>query len=727
MFVRWIFVLAMGFLVADCAAPVTQPQNSARPYPVAPERPVTDDYFGVKVVDPYRWMEEDSSELRKWLEGQDAHARSVLASIPGHASLAERARVLGGDSERVDGVSVAGGTQFLLRRAAGAQTRALRARDATGKERTLVSTEPSPGATSHDAIDFAIPSPNGRYVAYGVSSGGSEDSTLYIVETQSGTRLPDQIDRTRFAELTWLPSSEGFYYSRQPLVPADAGADASYKRIKTYLHRLQKDPADDPAVFGYGVASSPGIDEDLFPRIRVTPGSPFAIAVLDHGVNDPLTLYVKPLTDVADGARPWLKFISPEDGVVDFAVRGDEIFLLTHRDAPRLKVVRLTLRSPDAKAASLVVPGSEAVLQNIKVARDALYVIETVEGAASVRRVGLDGASLPAPPLPFPGAISGTFADPTLEGILLKIEGWAHSEEWLRFDTATSRWVDTNITPPSPVDYSNMEVTRLQAKSKDGTVVPISLLHRRGIPLDRSNPVVLYGYGSYGISYDPDFFAVRLALLEQGVVMAWAHVRGGGEFGEEWHRAGQKENKQNAVDDFIACANALVEQGYTTHARLAAFGSSAGGLLISVAITQHPETFRAAIVNVGTTNMLRSEVTGGGAGNAAEFGSTKTPDGFRYLYEMDGYQHVRPGVHYPATLFGVAANDPRVPAWQLTKMLARIQALASGTTPAILRVDFNDGHGVGSTRALEADRNADFYAFLLWQLGVPAFQPHPHS
>ena len=304
----------------------------------------------------------------------------------------------------------------------------------------------------------------------------------------------------------------------------------------------------------------------------------------------------------------------------------------------------------------------------------------------------------------------------------MELTSWTKSPLWYVMDASSSKLTDTGLVPASPVDYSQVESEEVKARSADGTMVPLSIVHKRGMARDGSHPTWLEGYGSYGITLDPTFRPTMLAFFEHGGVFAVAHVRGGGEYGEEWHLAGQKLTKQHTIDDMLAGAQYLIEHKYTSPAHLAGEGTSAGGITIGGAITQRPNLFGAALIRVGDSDSLRSELMASGPANIPEFGTVKELDGFKALYGMDAFQHVRPKTAYPAVLLTTGANDPRVAPWQAAKMAARLQASTSSGKPVLLRVDYDAGHGMGSTKTQRDEEMADEIAFLFWQLGDPEFQ-----
>jgi prolyl oligopeptidase len=315
--------------------------------------------------------------------------------------------------------------------------------------------------------------------------------------------------------------------------------------------------------------------------------------------------------------------------------------------------------------------------------------------------------------LPFAGAVDAFASDPQNDGVLLRLTGWIEAPQWYACDAGTNQVINTRLEPLNPADFSGITSVEVTAPGADGTPVPLSIIYKRDLKMDGSNPCLMEGYGAYGITIDPWFDATQLALLERGMVLAWAHVRGGGENGEDWHLAGQKLTKQNTISDFIACAEYLIKQGYTSPGKLALRGTSAGGITIGGALTQRPDLFALAIVNVGVVNVLRAEDEPNGAVNTPENGSVKDADGFKALYAMDAYQHVKDGIAYPTVLLITGANDPRVDPAELFKMTARLQAATSSKNPILLRVDADAGHGIGSSKTQRDLITADQAALLL--------------
>ena len=719
------FVASITAIVAALAPPALAGVPAGPP--VAAVKPVTDDYFGTRIVDPYRWMErEPQPQFGDYLHAENDWTRNVLARIPGRDGLARAIGALSGATARVRTVASAGGRIFYLKRDAGAQIDRLYVADATGRETLLVDPGPLGVAGKHAEIDQFAPSDDGRLVAYGISVGGSENSTLHVVETATGAVRADPLDRAQFASVSWAPDDKSFLFARLPVGAATARPDQQYAHLRVYRHVLGADPSADTVVldadhlpFAFKAAAT-------FPAIVTTPGSSYALATLSDGVSPELTIYAAPLADVTAGHPAWRLVVTQSDGVVQVAVRDGRIDLVTHRHASRFRVVETALAAPSFETGRTIVPQSTRVLTAIASASDGLYIAARDGAVFTLQRLANGSTRARTVALPFAGTVSeegGLVTDPTAPGALVSLESWVRPQVWLRFDPARGRVADTHLLPPFPRDLSGYEDTETSAVAPDGTRIPLSIVTRKGLARDGRRPTYLVGYGAYGISYDPAFSPTFLPWLDQGGVYAIAHVRGGGERGQDWHDGGKIATKQNTIHDFIAAAETLVARGYTDAAHLGGEGTSAGGITIGGAITQRPDLFRAALIRVGSSNALREQYTAGGPANIPEFGDATRADQFPALLAMDAYNHVKPGVRYPAVLLTGGADDPRVTVWIPAKMTARLQANTASGRPVLFRVEFDAGHGFGTTRKQRDDETADELAFLLWQFGEAGFQP----
>jgi prolyl oligopeptidase len=727
---KLVLVTGASFAIA-IAEPVSVAQEVTVRPPPATMRPVIDDYFGTSVSDSYRWMEDSkSAELDQWMRQQNEYARNVLGRIRVRSELLRRIDALSEQGPDARRMHMAQGQLFYLKRGAGDSAFKLIVRDRRGHERILVDPEQRTSHETHYSIDFFKSSPDGRYVAYGMSAGGSEDSVIHVVEAGSGKELPDVIDRAggnrgMIQTIVWHPNSKAFFYNRGRARTAGMSRADFQLRTRAYMHVLATDPSGDPALLGFGISPSLPFTDIDSPHIYAAPGSPYAVGLIYHGVRSEITLYTVRLDQIRGADTPWRKVIDVDDAVTHFAIKDRRVYLLTHKDASRSKVIVVPLLNGTAVDAKVVVPPSEAVLQRIAVAKDALYIRALDGGIGRVKRLDFASTKFSDVPLPFDGSVQEIVTDPKRSGVVFKTEGWTQSSRFLQYFPETGTVKNTGAIPPATADLSEVDAVEVKAKAADGTAIPLSIIFKRGLTRDGTAPTLLMGYGAYGSTEDPTFNATNLAWLERGGILAVAHVRGGGEYGEDWHRAGMKLTKANTIGDFIACAEYLIAQGYTSPRRLAGAGWSAGGITIGGALTRRPDLFAASIVGVGVSDNLRAETMIGGRENVEEFGSVKTKEGFDGLFAMSAYHHVVDGTAYPAVMLTTGVNDARVAPWQSAKMTARLQAATASQRPILLRVDYDSGHGAGATRAQRNAERADQYAFLLWQMGLSEIEKLP--
>ena len=729
--------LLLAVRSADLRSQSVNSSSSPPSPPVAAVKPVTDDYYGTKIVDPYRFMENlKDPEVQAWMKAQNDYTRAVLAGIPGRQKLLGRIRELDQSVPQVAATPLPGDLYLIWKQLPGEDVQKLYLRRGLkGEDKLLVDPEKIPISTANRAygkgkntLSVAVASGDAKYVAVAIVPGGAENDTeLHVIDTSTGRETGDVILRAVGQETgypAWLPDNRSFTYGRYQKLRPGAPATEEQEKYRTYLHVLGTDPENDPAVFGYGVTPLIEVDPRLFATVRYQPGAKYALGVLTTDVSPANAFYIAPVEAIGKPDVAWRKVADFADQVTDIVAHDDDLYLLTFKDAPRYKVVRTDARNPQLATAETIVAPGESVVASIGAARDALYVRLMEGGVSPILRVGYG----PKPQaeriaLPFKGN-SFPVTDPRLPGTLVYMTSWTKSFTIYAYDPETKRVTDTALQPVGPYDEpGNVESLEVKVRSYDGAMIPLSIQRPKRLNLDGSNPTLLMGYGSYGISEEAYFDPVATAWFEKGGVRAVCHVRGGGEYGEEWHLAGKGATKPNTWRDFIACAEYLEEQKYTSPAHLAGQAGSAGGILIGRAITERPDLFGAAIINVGALDMVRFETTANGASNIPEFGSTKTEEGFKALYAMSAYHHVKDGTAYPAVLLTTGANDPRVDSWEPAKMAARLQAATSSRKPVLLRVDYGGGHGFGSGERERQESLADAWSFLLWQFGVPEFQP----
>ena len=702
--------------------------------PTAPVKPVIEDYYGKRVTDPYRYMENLSEpQVQSWMKAQNDYARATLAGIAGRTKLLARVRELDQSVPQVDALRLPGGKYLVRKMQPGENTSKLYVRDGLGgQDRILVDPEKitlapvDQGKGTNVVLGVAV-SDDGAYAVVGIQPGGDElHGELHVFEMATGRASGDVITQVGAEAWNpyWLPDNRSFVYGRLQQLPAGAPAAEVRQKFRAYLHVLGTKPQDDRPVFGYGVVPSIDVDPSLIASVRIQPASRWALGILNGSVTPNSAYYIEPIGDLGKTSTAWKKVADFSDGVTDIAAHENDLYLLTYKNAPRYEVIRIDAQNPGLATGEIVVSPGEAVVTGISPAQDALYVRLLDGGIGRVLRVPYGPhPEVQAVGLPFEGS-AFVSTDARLPGALLYVTSWTKAFRIYAYDPKSNQATNTQLQPTGPYDDpSDIESLEVKVRSYDGTMVPLSIAYSRKMKLDGSNPTLLEGYGGYSWAFPPYFEPTRLAWHEQGGVYAVCHVRGGGEYGEEWHLAGKGNTKQNTWLDFLACARFLIDKQYTSSTRLAGEGVSAGGILIGRAITTQPELFAAAIDKVGVSDLLRFEETQNGATNIPELGTVKTEAGFNALYAMSPYAHVADGTSYPAVLLETGMNDPRVDPWQMAKMAARLQAATASGKPVLLRVDYAGGHGaMGATRDRADEQLADEWSFLLWQFGAREFQ-----
>ncbi|MGQ5522599.1 prolyl oligopeptidase family serine peptidase [Chitinimonas sp. PSY-7] len=707
-------LLSLCLVLVANAAPLAAP-------PATPMKPVQENYFGTTVSDPYRWLEDmQSSEWKSWLKLQADYAEGILARIPGRTKLQARLQELVDAATSVAGVEQAAGRSFYLKSEPGKNGRRLYMRNAQGVESLLLDPDSLGTGGAHYAIDWYSPSPDGRLIAVGVSQGGSEDSELRLLDLQTGKWLEEKIDRAGLNhQLGWLPDGKAFFYNRLPSAEAD-GQRERYNKSAVYLHRVGNAIEHDVTVLGWQVDSDRTFEIADIPYVSVAKGASYALATVLHGDATAKSYYIAPLEQISGPATPWRRIVSPVDQVTDVVQHGEKLYLLSTLNAPRGKVLELDPNRTAVAKAKVLLPQAGGVIRHVQPVADGLYVKRSEGGVDELLKVGYVGKTKVLK-LPVKGTLRELSADVESHSALFKLEDLTTSPQYYSFDGKVL--TGTSLMSPSTVSFSDAVSERVMVKSHDGVLVPMTILMPRGMKRNGNNPAIVWGYGAYGMTMEARFNPQNKAWLEQGGLMATCHVRGGGEYGEAWHRAGYIQTKANTALDLIACADYLVKHGYSSPAKLAGKGRSAGGITIGGAITARPDLFVAANSAVGISDMLRMEFTPNGPPNIAEFGTVTREGDFHAMLTNSPYHRIKDGVAYPAMIVTTGANDPRVDAWMPAKLVARLQAASSSEQPVILRVDYDGGHGMGSTKAQQVAETADVWGFFLWRMGVPGFQP----
>lgn len=697
---------ALTPLQANAASPTT-----AKP-PVARVDVVKDTYFGETLSDPYRWMENDKDpDWLPFLKGQNDYTRSILDALPTRDRLLKRIQQLSGDIVVTGKVQRAGGRLFYQQRPLGADNFKLFVRE-NGHDRALI--DPTaiqlPGA-NHVSLDWWFASPDGSHVVYGLSKDGSEDSLLHIITVADGRDLPEHIPNTESAHPHWLDDGSGFFYNQ---LTGKVDTPERYLDSQVRFHKLGTDPKLDPILMKRGLDAQIVFDNIQMPNIITYPGANHALLSLED-VRPEVRLLIAPLKDILAGHAQWTPIAEFEDEITGADIHEGNLYLLANKGTPRGRILKLPVGNPKLGGAVEIVAQGPTVIEDfIGRAKDGLFIRVMDGGINRFRRVGNDD-KVTEIILPFDGTIGGGATNIDEDGALIFLSGWL-TPTGVWSVSAEGKLSDTGLTPRPPIDTSPYEAHRGFAVAKDGTKIPYSIVHKKGLKLDGLNPTWISAYGSYGApAYTPFFLGRLFALIDEGAVVGFANVRGGGEYGREWHKAGQLQNKPNTWRDLIAVCEELIAKKYTSKERLAIGGRSAGGITVGRAMTERPDLFAAVVGGVGWFNPLRYVAEQNGYGEEPEWGAIREESGFRALKGIDSYQAVRDGTAYPAALLTTGVTDPRVAPFHIAKMAARLQAATSSGKPVLLRVDFDAGHGVGSTRAQQDREAADTYAFLLWQ------------
>lgn len=675
---------------------------------------VVDDYFGLKVKDPYRWLEDgDAPEVQAWTLAQNAVTRRYLEAVPGRDRLAGRIKTL----LEVGLVSLPavrtvrpGLHRYFHTKREGAENQPiLYARDgAGGADRVLI--DPSTlSADATTALDWWYPSLDGTLVAWGHSEQGSEESTLQIRDVATGTDRADRIPNTRHASVAWLPGGKAFYYTRYPEPGSVPPGDEKYFR-KIFLHVLGDAPKADKLVFG------DGLEKTDYPDPQLSPDGRYLVVSVSQGWHRNDVLF----RDLSRGDKgSWVPVAKGFDSLFDAFPRNGQLYLLTNHLAPRYRLVSVDYEHPEPASWREILHEGPDVIEQVALIGSDLFAATLHDAATSIERFSLDGASKGKVPLPVLGTagVSGAWDG---DEAFVQFASYVAPPEVTRIDLRSAAgpavpWDRVGASFSAP----GVSVSRMYATSRDGTRIPMFVVQKDGTPRDGTTPTVLYGYGGFNVNQSPAFSASALLTVERGGVWVTAVLRGGGEFGEAWHRAGMLEHKQNVFDDAIACAEKLIAERVTTPGRLAVRGASNGGLLVAALVTQRPDLFRVGTSVVPLTDMLRYERFRIAKLWAPEYGSASDPKQAIALFAYSPYHHVRDGVSYPSMLFSTAESDSRVDPMHARKMAARMQA-AQGEAdhPILLRVESRAGHGQGKPVSKLVDQLTDELSFLFHELGV---------
>ena len=711
-------VAVASFALAAPATDPLAPIGVAPQPPALPVKPVTETMFGKQVTDNYRYFEQLDKQTLDWMRAQGVYTRNVLDAIAPRADLGKRVSAFTGSFGFVKNYAAFGGRQFYQERPPGADNYNLMVRDAKGTRAIIdiAKVMASHGGKPY-AINYILVSPDGSKVAAGLSEGGSEDAAISVYDAATGARIAGPIDRAQFGATSWSTDSKSLYFIRlKQLKPTDPGTE-KYRDASLVGWKLKSEPV---LLYGPLAAHGPKFSPDETPALAFSPTSPVGILLSINGVQNEIKFWTAPAATTESPNAKWLLVADRDDGITSLDAHGNDLFLLSHKNAPTFQVLALKAGQPVSSAKVLVASEPDRVIESLHAASDGLYVLATKGVYSQLLRVDYATGKSEEISLPTRGHVGEVFSDPRRPGVVVDYSSWVVAPALYSYDPKSGKFTDLNIGAKGDIDPAKFVVSDLKAKASDGVMVPLSLVQPKGVPIPQA--VVIEAYGSYGISNLADFSSRRAAFMKEGIAYGICHVRGGGELGEAWRLGGKDANKHNTWQDIIACGEDLIARGITTKSKLFIIGGSAGGITMGRAMEERPDLFAGVLDMVPAANTLRSEFSPNGPNNIPEFGTVTKEDGFKNLYEMDSMQHIQKGTTYPAIIISTGLNDPRVSPWEPGTFEAGLLA-AGSTNPVLLRIDAQAGHGIGSTRTQTDALTADGIAFVKWRSGEPGWRP----
>ncbi len=704
------------------------------PPTIAPQ-PVSEEYCGVSVTDPYRNLEDlEDPTVQAWMKAQADYARQILDAIPGRQALIEQMEALdGGQSPMVRQLQITNNDRyFYLKTRPEDQQPKLYYRDGyKGKEVLLFDPEVYEKGEQY-TIDSYVPSLDGSKVALSVSEKGTEVGEARILQVATRKLYPERLARSRWIS-SWLPDHKRFTYT--PFGHTDVKRMEARQNRAAMIHVVGTPQSEDKPVFSAQQYPGMGIRPEHTPYVDYNENTQLIYGTLSTADNH-LHIYYAPASELTKPKISWKPLFTPGQGAITITgsfndinfVANAQYYYFSSVKSGKQRILRMPVSNPDVEKAEVLIPEGEGVIDFLNVTKEGLYFVRTKNGVSATLHFIVNGSkTVQDIPLPQPaGMLVLNSKDAASSDLWVILTGWTQDRISYRYDAATHQFLPDPLYTEKPVphpEFDDLVVEEITVSSHDGVAVPLSLVYRKGTPRNGSAPVLMEGYGAYSITMNPMFWPTALLWAQRGGVYACAHVRGGGELGEPWHLAGMKTAKPNTWKDLIACAEYLVNNHYTSSKKIAISGGSAGGILIGRAMTERPDLFAAALPAVGVMNTLRMENTPNGPGNAPEFGTVKDSTECRALIEMDAYLHLKPDTPYPATLITAGFNDPRVIAWQPAKFAARLQASTTSGKPVLFFTDYEAGHGMGNAKQKRFESLADELSFGLWQTGHPDFQP----
>ncbi|ANF52983.1 prolyl oligopeptidase [Chryseobacterium glaciei] len=693
----------------------------------APSQPVSTNYFGNTVIDEYRNFENlKDTKVLDWMQSQTDYTNTILIKIPNRNYYVEQRLEL----DKRQGYSILdfkitnNNKYFYLKKNADEKTAKVYYRANFNEQEELL----------YDPYDYVVtlisPSWDGSKLAISLSEKGKEISKIIVMEVKSKNIYPQTITQANpgsVGGIKWLEDNSGFFYVYYPVV--DITSNAFGKDTQSILYKIGEDPNKRNDIFSNTVNPDLKISNDVAPAILAfNSDDQYYIGMLVDAEDFRRTFIIRK-KDLLKGQKNWTPLYDKNDKVYYIRLSGDDLYFLSGYNSPNYKLCKTNIKQPNFKNPQILVSEKkDEVIKGYTINKDGIYFTTTKNGVEAKLYLYKDGKEI-AIKLPYAsGNVNLQSKGKDFSDIWITCSGWTNEEQRFRYDLENNSFIPENLTPVTEYpEFKDIVVEELSVKSEDGQDIPLSLIYNKNLVKNGTAPTLIDAYGAYGISRSPFFAKTYLLWANQGGMVAIAHVRGGGEKGEKWHLGGYKDTKANSWKDLIDCTEYLIKENYTSKDKTAIWGTSAGGIAVGRAMAERPDLFKAAIVEVGMTNMLRFENTPNGEGNIKEFGTATNPNDFKALLGMDAYQHIKNGVKYPATFITGGINDNRVIVWQPAKFAAKLMANNASTNPILLKIDYEGGHGNNIPLSQRYAGLSDIFAFTLWQLGHPDYQPNENT
>ncbi len=698
----------------------------AQNLPVITPKPVIDDYFGIKIEDPYRNIENlEDPEVKAWMKAHSEYARKTLNNIPGRQGLIDKMKEF--DSRRAARISdvkvLKNDMYFYLKIRPEDQQAKLYYRNGYKGEETLLFDPETVAKGKVYTISKFSASEDGSKVNLVIAEKGAELGELLVIDVKSKKLFPDRI-KNSFDLGFWMPDGNSFTYTPYNSNNIQSMESVTYTQAK--LHTLGTSVSGDKVIFSSKINPEMGIKGEELPMVVYDKDSKLIFGIL-YTDDRSLKMYYAPIAELTKPKINWKPLFTTDMEVTNFKSNAKYIYFTTSKNTSRQKLMRTLLSNIDAKSAETVVeesPNESINDKSLVITKDGVYFSRTKNGVEAFLYMVSENKELVAISLPKPaGALNLLEKDVSESELWVSIAGWSTPSTRYLYDIKSKIFTQQPLSKvPKYPEYYDLIVEELMIPSHDGVMVPLSVMYKKGTLKNGTAPLLLDGYGAYSVLLDPVFSAGYLLWTLNNGILATAHVRGGGELGEAWHKAGQKTTKPNTWKDLIASAEYLIKNKYTSSQHLAINGGSAGGILIGRAMTERPDLFAAAIPEVGCMNALRFENSPNGPVNTPEFGTVKIEQECKALIEMDAYLHLKKDDKYPATLITAGFNDPRIIAWQPAKFAARLLVVNKSDKPILFFTDYEAGHGIGNAKQKQWEQFADLFSFGLWQTGAPGFQ-----